>query len=184
MKNITEGNKEKIRESARKHFFEALETYKAFANELQTFDRKFFDFRIAFTGFLGVILTIIFLNRENFSCFFPIAVIVVFIFSFILLLYEIWDEGKNKMKNMNSWERTITLYNILNSAAQRNMDSYATQVVKVIKEENKVVKAMKENKSIDEITDLINQKRKWNWEFFVWSLLAASIPILFLIELL
>src|SRR3989344_3451895 len=126
--------KEKVRESARRHFFEALETYKAFAKELQSFDRKFFDFRIAFTGFLGVILTIVFSNKENFSFCFPIAIVGVFIFSFVLLLYEIWHEGENKMQNMNSWERTLTLHNILNSAVQRSMDSYATQVVKTLEQ--------------------------------------------------
>jgi|SRR3989344_1437190 len=176
--------KEKVRESTRGHFFEALETYKAFAQELQAFDRKFFDFQIAFTGFLGVILTIVFSNKEDFSFCFPIAIIAIFISSFILLVYEIWYEGKKKMQNLNSWEHTLTLYNILNSAAQEDMDSYATQVIKILEQENKVIKAMREGRSVEEIADLINQKRKWNWEFFVWSLLALSVPILFLIELL
>lgn len=173
-----------IRESARRHFTEALETYKAFASELQSFDRKFFDFRIALTSFLGIILTIVFSNKESFSCYFLISIVGVFIFSFILLLYEIWQEGKNKMQNMNFWERTLILHNILNSAAQREMDSYIAQVVKTLNQENKIMKAMEENKSVEEIVDMINQKRRWNWGFFVWSLLTLSVPILFLIELL
>lgn len=182
----TEDNnpKREIRESARRHFFEELETYKTIVNELQVFDRKFFDFRIAFTGFLGIILTIIFSNKENFSCYFPITVVGVFIFSFFLLLYEIWDEGKNKMQNLDFCERTVILHNILNSAAQRNLDNYMKDVLKIIEQENKIIKAMKESKSVEDIVKLISQKRKWDWHFFVWSLLALSVPILFLIELL
>src|SRR3989344_3088268 len=165
----------KVKESTRRHFFEALETYKAFANELQIFDRKFFDFRIAFTGFLGVILTIVGSNRDEFSCYFLVATVIVFIISFFLLLYEIWHEGKNKMQNMNSWERTLILYNVLNSSAQRNMDSYTTQVIEILEKENKVIQSMKENKSIEEIVGIINRKRKWGVRFFIWSILALSV---------
>jgi len=75
-------------------------------------------------------------------------------------------------------------YNILNSAVQKDMGSYATKVITTLEQENKVIKGMREGKSVEEIADLINRKRKWNWEFFVWSLLALSVPILFLIELL
>lgn len=182
----TEDNKQKkeIRESAKRHFLEELETYKTSVTELQVFDRKFFDFRIAFTGFLGIILTIIFSNKENFSCYLPITVVGVFIFSFLLLLYEIWSEGKDRMQNLNFWERTVTLDNILNCAVQRNLDNYTKEVVKILEQENKIMKAMKENKSVEDIVNLVSQKRKWDWHFFVWSLLALSVPILFLIELL
>jgi len=88
------------------------------------------------------------------------------------------------MQNLNSWERTLAPYNILNSAVQKDMGSYATKVITTLEQENKVIKGMREGKSVEEIADLINRKRKWNWEFFVWSLLALSVPILFLIELL
>lgn len=185
MQETNDNNQEKeIGESAKKHFLEELETYKVSVNELQIFDRKFFDFRIAFTGFLGIILTIIFSNKENFSCYFPITVVGVFLFSFFLLLYEIWDEGKDKMQNLNFWERTTILNNILNCAVQRNLDNYAKDVFKTLERENEILKAMNEKKSIEEIVGMISQKRKWDWHFFVWSLLALSVPILFLIELL
>ena len=59
------------------------------------------------------------------------------------------------------------------------MDSYAIQAVQALEKENKVIQAMKQNKSIEEIVRMINQNRKWNWGFFVWGLLALSIPILF-----
>ena len=88
------------------------------------------------------------------------------------------------MQNLNSLERTLAPYNILNSAVQKDMGSYATKVITTLEQENKVIKGMREGKSVEEIADLINRKRKWNWEFFVWSLLALSVPILFLIELL
>ena len=182
--NNTEEKTEKIRESARRHFSEALETYKAFASELHNFDRKFFDFRIALSGFLGIILTIVFTNKESFSFCFPIAITVVFILSFVFLLYEIWDEGRNKMKNMNSWERTVILHNILNSAVQRGEGDYAKEVVKIVTQENKIIKAMIEKQPVDKIIDTISQKRKWNWGFFIWGLLTLSVPFLFLLELL
>ena len=133
---------------------------------------------------MGIILTIVFSNKEDFSFFFPIVIVAVFIFSFTLLIHGIWYEGKEKMQNLNSWERTLAPYNILNSAVQKDMGSYATKVITTLEQENKVIKGMREGKSVEEIADLINRKRKWNWEFFVWSLLALSVPILFLIELL
>lgn len=173
----------KIKESAKRHFNEALEMAKSFARDLQVFDRKFFDFRIAFVGFLGVILTIVFANTIAFSCFFQSTVVIVFIISFFFLLHEIWIEGIEKMRNLNIQERKLILHNILNSAVQRNKREYAEQVVKILEVENKIIQAMNANRSIDEIVSSIIRERKWNWGFFVWSLLALSVPIMFLVEL-
>ena len=99
------------------------------------------------------------------------------------MLHEIWIEGIEKMRNLNIQERKLILHNILNSAVQRNKREYAEQVVKILEVENKIIQAMNANRSIDEIVSSIIRERKWNWGFFVWSLLALSVPIMFLVEL-
>lgn len=173
-----------IKEYTKKQLDSSIEIAKTFDTGLESFSKRFFDFRIALTGFLGVILTIIFSNREDFSFYLPVAVVIVFIFSVVLLLYELFKEGGRRMQDLNQSERTLILHNILYSAVQGNLTNYIADASMALTKEHKIGQAMKNGKTVEEIISLISYNRKWDLNLILWSLLTLSVPVIFLLELL
>lgn len=173
-----------ITEYTKRQLDSSIEIAKTFTTDLESFSKKFFDLRIALTGFLGVILTIIFSNGEDFSSYLPIVVMTVFILSVFLLLYELFKEGDRRMKSLNQSERTLILHNILYSAVQGNLTQYIADASKALVKEHKIGQAMKEGKTVEEIISLIGYNRKWDLNLILWILLTLSVPVIVLGELL
>lgn len=174
-----------IKEITRRDHVQAIESLQIFKADVDFLDREFFDFQIAFTGLLGISLTIIFSNIDYFSLWFLIIILAVTLLTFSSCIYNICVEAKGKFKALEVMERSALLAKIRNIAAiHKEFAQYGVEAEKIHSEDDKLFQAMKGCKKMEEILKELTIKREWKLYVFWWSALILSVPILFIFQLI
>jgi hypothetical protein len=177
--------KEDAKESTQRDFDNAVKLAEIFRAGVFNLDRKLFDFKMAFAGFLGIVLTIIFTNLSDFNIWFPRLILVVTFLTFVTLFFEIWREAQDKVTNLDEWENEVIMManirhiGVLRSDARR----YGLEAEKRNSENNKLYQAMKAGKTLEEIIKELGSHTKWRINMAWWGILFISVPVIFLFGL-
>ncbi|MDO8469467.1 MAG: hypothetical protein Q7S84_00410 [bacterium] len=169
------------KEKVRRELQSTQATYKIFSDELQNLSRMFFDFKVAFGGFLGIILVLVLGNPQNFTKGLATTITIITLITFTKLLQEFWVGIKNRMKSFESVERDALLANIRDHAAgHKELYTYGAEAERVYSTEDKILQSMRKGFPIEQILKNTTPERNWKAEMLIWILLVISVPIAFL----
>jgi len=155
-----------------------------FRDDFHGVDEKLFNFKIAFAGFLGIVLTIVFANLHSFETWFTWGILVVTFFTFTLMLIDLWWDIKGGFSNMDEWDNEVVMMANIRATANNHTElfHYRKEAEDRYVKNNKLYQAMEGKKSIDEIVKECGSHRKWKLNFILWVMLFVSVPILFIAQ--
>lgn len=151
----------------------------------ETFFDNFLKIKLAFLTFNGIIISIVFANKNDFSQSFLFLLVLVFVFLFMLLVIDLYLTFKDITHAIKNQYKITLLAKIRHIAKLRGnvLEKYGERAEELLIQENKVEQKMLNNESISEI---IRYPRNFfsNFIFIVWLIILAGTPILFLFEVL
>lgn len=173
--------KKDAKESTQRDFDNAVKLAEIFREGVSSLDRKLFDFKMAFAGFLGIVLTIIFTNLSNFNVWFPRLILAITFLTFVTLFFEIWREAQDKVTKLDEWENEVVMMaNIRHVGVLRSdVRHYGLEAEKRHSEKNKLYQAMKAGKPLEDIIKELGSHTKWKPNMAWWGILFVSVPIIF-----
>lgn len=166
---------------------------------IEEFDAQFFRVKIGVMTFIGVIFTIIF-SRDDFQIklgmryFFTVLLSITFL-AFILLIHDLWRQFKHYNEDLKNKSRRACLCNIRHASMiekcypsshsnQEKFVNYAQEAFNLKEKDHEILQDMKNNEPIEDILEKRTPELLWRFNFFVWSVIFLSIPVLFLLKLL
>jgi len=179
-----ENRDEEVIESAKKHFDDTSSNYKLMKQYEEKFYEIFFKVKLAFIGFIGVLLTIIFNIIEKFTKGFVISLSTILVLIFILLIIEWWLKLRDLNNALAHSYRSNILAKIKHIAKieEGRFSQYDNRSSQILIQRDDVWQAMENNEPISVI---INEpKNRWQISFVIWSLLFLAVPVLLILEIL
>jgi len=177
-------SEKEIIQTLKEDFEQYAKIYTLLLEKVEDFDKTFFKIKLAFLSFAGVVLTVAFTNKTEFSDNFLIILTFITVLAFILLAIELSLELKDKLGPLKKYHEKTILSKIRHSAKVRNnFFDYAERAQELLISGNVVEQQMLNHQSIDEII-----KYKWAWFlkliFCLWLIILISVPTLLLFEIL
>jgi hypothetical protein len=164
-----------------KLFDDARANRKFLEEEKRQFESNFLQVKIAFAAFAGIVLTIVFGDRNKFPHSFMVVLICITFLTFLILMIELWRELLERQKSIKRQNENVILAQI-NRIALSNKDrfsSYGKEAVKEILDRDKVATAMGKNIPLHTILETLSYNADWQFYFFlVWTVLILSLPAL------
>lgn len=167
--------------STQKDFENAVKLAEIFREGASNLDRKVFDFKLAFAGFLGILLTIIFTNISSFNNWFPKTILILTLLTFISLFFEIWQESQDKYAKVDEWDNEVVMMaNIRHIGVLRpDVRKYGLEAEKRHSENNKLYQAMKDGKTLEDIVEELGTHIRWKLNMAWWGILFIGVPVIF-----
>ena len=174
---------ESIKE-AKIFFDDTSNNYKLMKQYEETFDEIFLKVKLAFIGFIGVLLTIIFANIDKFTSISLISLNVILILVFILLIIEWWLKLQDLYNALAYSYKSNVLAKVMHIATMQKdkFSHYGQRVEQILTQRDELRQAMENNETINIITKL--PKNRWKPVFIIWSILFLITPILLILEVL
>lgn len=177
--------KENAKDITKLEFDDAVKLSQIFRDQAKDVEEKLFNFKIAFCGFLGIILAIIFSNINLFSSWFLFSVLTVTTLSFISIFIELRRDLSVAIPEFDrSVNELVIITNVRHIAVLRSdvNKNYIRDAQEQFRESNKIYQAMKAGRSIDDIVNEFGSHTNWRLKLAWWGVLFMSVPILFIFQ--
>jgi len=174
---------EKIK-TAEKDFLYYVDNLKLFLEYQEKFFDSFLNIKLAFLTFVGIIITIVFNQKDNFSRQFLIILVSILIISFIFLVIDLLVKFLDTTNAIKKQHKRTMLAKIRHIAIMRGtFKEYGSRAEELLTQEEKTEQKMLNNESLKEI---IKYPRNILPViiFILWLLIIISVPTLFLLEIL
>lgn len=177
-------NGEEKTETAKQEFLEKADNYKLLMEYQEKFFEHFLKVKLAFLSFVGIVITIVFAYKANFSYHFLIILLSISVVTFFLLVLELFLNFIDRTRALaGQWRGTI-LAKIRHIAMLRNnYIEYGKRAEELLVKENEIEQKMLNKESLSDIVRYSGNKLSW-LIFIIWLVIIAVVPILFLLEIL
>ncbi|KKT74397.1 MAG: hypothetical protein UW71_C0025G0005 [Parcubacteria group bacterium GW2011_GWB1_44_7] len=171
---------------AEKEFKEKANKFELLYEYAEKFDASFLNIKLGFLAFVGIIFTLAFSARENFTNCFFLALSTILLAIFILFISELYIQSRDLDIATKKQLRRTVLAKIRHIATIENsLESYGIEAERLLIEEDRIRSAMRAGNKIEDIVRDDDNGRIRFWVLFVsWTILFLSLPTLFLLELL
>lgn len=174
-------NENKIDE-IKNDFLLKAEIYKFVYQEQRKEEELQWKIKLSFIAFIGVLLSIVFANRQNFSDIFLSLLSILVCTSFIILIFELILSVKNTHTALIQQDRKVALAKIRHIASlEPELDEYGKEAESLLITEESERNLMKKGLPLSTII-----KPKINYLFFIffilWLLLYLSLSLLLFFE--
>ncbi|TSC76624.1 MAG: hypothetical protein G01um101431_757 [Parcubacteria group bacterium Gr01-1014_31] len=179
MEAASDDERQKI---TKQEFIEKTEIYKTLMEYSKSFDDYLLKIKLTIISFVGVLLTIVFAKKDEFSSGFIQILARIVALSFLLFTIETFIKYRDISQTLKNYHQKTLLAKIRHIAATRkSYYDYAARAEQLLIEGDEIEQAILNKESIPQILKFKDYKIL-KFIFFLWLLTLMSIPTLFLAE--